>query len=842
MTNTKYRNRKNVLIAVLMLAIGIAIFLTLFSLEPSASAHANHPICGDADCAHDTATHTAGTLTYTPLDQSMLDATLTGSGTEQKYVIPAGSYYLAEDLSAVCKVEISGKVELCLAGRTFALDVSAENANLKGQVSLTEGSALAISDCSADGTGEFHNSTGGVTFQVGAVTTDANTPTAACLYIFGGTFRTNVSSTIAIRSYTADVYIHGGEILCEGTAIIPNKNSNVYITGGLIKTTGSSAYAINMQGHGSVTMSGGAIETISDGIHLNANNMKFTMTGGSITAKTPVFGWGSGSSITISGGTLLSSANANSAVVGVIVTRSGCKVTISGTPVLTGKIIFDPFSSVAPIDLTAYTGEALTFSLYEGTGGYAPKERPVAKVSSASQLSIDGDGEWGLLETAGVLSLDHLIHYGVLCGTESGTCANCSETYTPPAEHAYGTMVAKRNETCSEDGYEAHYYCTGCRGYFTTEKVVTTFDALVIPLDENAHSYSTGSYKWSDDLTTCTASRSCRNNSAHRETETVNVSSAVTQAASCELPEQTTYTAEFTNTAFAKQTKTETTGESLGGHVYGTPSYTWSEDNASVTASRVCTHDATHVESETVETASAVAQAQGCGAEELTDYTATFANTAFATQSKEDVKTKDALTHAWGTPSYTWSEDNASVTASRVCAHDAAHVESETVETASAVAQAQGCGVEELTDYTATFANTAFATQSKEDVKTKDALSHAWGEWRTVTSATCIEGGSERRLCTHDSSHSETRATEPFGHNLDEYTYDGDGHTLQCITCAHAEKKAAHTLDDAGLCVCGYEKTGLPGGAIAGIVVGSVLVLGGGGFALWWFVFRRRFV
>ena len=33
---------------------------------------------------------------------------------------------------------------------------------------------------------------------------------------------------------------------------------------------------------------------------------------------------------------------------------------------------------------------------------------------------------------------------------------------------------------------------------------------------------------------------------------------------------------------------------------------------------------------------------------------------------------------------------------------------------------------------------------------------------------------------------------------------------------------------------------GLSGGAIAGIVTGSVVVLGGGGFALWWFVFRKK--
>lgn len=45
--------------------------------------------------------------------------------------------------------------------------------------------------------------------------------------------------------------------------------------------------------------------------------------------------------------------------------------------------------------------------------------------------------------------------------------------------------------------------------------------------------------------------------------------------------------------------------------------------------------------------------------------------------------------------------------------------------------------------------------------------------------------------------------------------------------------------------ICGYkndsgEKAGLGGGAIAGIVIGSVAVVGGGGFAAWWFIFKKK--
>ena len=87
----------------------------------------------------------------------------------------------------------------------------------------------------------------------------------------------------------------------------------------------------------------------------------------------------------------------------------------------------------------------------------------------------------------------------------------------------------------------------------------------------------------------------------------------------------------------------------------------------------------------------------------------------------------DPLGHSWGLPTYSWSEDNATVTATRVCANDESHIETETVNTSSDQTTAPTCTEKGETTYTASFTNTAFETQTKtvDDIK---ALGHDFGK------------------------------------------------------------------------------------------------------------------
>ena len=53
---------------------------------------------------------------------------------------------------------------------------------------------------------------------------------------------------------------------------------------------------------------------------------------------------------------------------------------------------------------------------------------------------------------------------------------------------------------------------------------------------------------------------------------------------------------------------------------------------------------------------------------------------------------------------------------------------------------------------------------------------------------------------------------------------------------ANTDTNAGNTGDDAA----SKEGDGLSGGAVAGIVVGSTVVAGAGGFSVFWFVIKKR--
>ena len=115
-------------------------------------------------------------------------------------------------------------------------------------------------------------------------------------------------------------------------------------------------------------------------------------------------------------------------------------------------------------------------------------------------------------------------------------------------------------------------------------------------------------------------------------------------------------------------------------------------------------------------------------------------------EKSESDFTIPATGHSYGAPVYTWSEDNLSCTAVRICGK-CQNQESETGTAVTKVTPKDGCKSPETALYTVTFTNGVFGTQTKE-VVTKEADAHTPSEWIVDKKATTAEAGSRHQECT----------------------------------------------------------------------------------------------
>ena len=133
-------------------------------------------------------------------------------------------------------------------------------------------------------------------------------------------------------------------------------------------------------------------------------------------------------------------------------------------------------------------------------------------------------------------------------GLKKRTCVECGssdETYIPVSNHRWNSKPSVDVQaTCTSSGKQS-VRCLDC----SDVKEKSTIEAL-------DHNWSEIQYIWSADNNTVTATRVCKRDSAHKETETVKTVSAVTKKATYTTKGQTTYTAIFNNRVFAKQSKT----------------------------------------------------------------------------------------------------------------------------------------------------------------------------------------------------------------------------------------------------------------------------------------------
>ena len=215
------------------------------------------------------------------------------------------------------------------------------------------------------------------------------------------------------------------------------------------------------------------------------------------------------------------------------------------------------------------------------------------------------------------------------------TCTRCGYNYKDNYKNALGHIWGEWKQTkapsCTADGVLTSA-CTRCSQ--TQTKAIAKL----------GHSWGAVSYTWSKDNKNCTAKRVCSRDSAHVDSQTVDTKYEVTKQPTTTSTGVGTYTATFSNSAFAKQTKNiELPKETLE---YAAPTYTWSKDGLSCTAKRVCKTDASKTQTETVKASYKVFKAATCTAKGTGIYTASFKNTLFNSQTR--TVEIAAAGHKWG--------------------------------------------------------------------------------------------------------------------------------------------------------------------------------------------------
>lgn len=208
------------------------------------------------------------------------------------------------------------------------------------------------------------------------------------------------------------------------------------------------------------------------------------------------------------------------------------------------------------------------------------------------------------------------------------------------------TKTEAKAPTCTEDGNKEYWTCDTCGKYFSDANGNTEIAKDSWILNAIGHDWNDAVYTWSDDGSTCTAARTCKNDSAHTETSTATVIDAQTKAPTCTEKGETTYTATFEADWAMTQTKVLADIPATG-HSYGKPEWSWSEDGKTCTVIFTCEKDETHKETPEVKVTSAVKTSATCTETGVTTYTATVEFNGQTHTDTKDVADIPATGHSY---------------------------------------------------------------------------------------------------------------------------------------------------------------------------------------------------
>ena len=364
----------------LLLALALAVCLSLLPTTARAAEHTNHPICGASYThASEEEEHTEKTWTAIKSENDLYETEKDGNG---------GYYYLTTDIALERIWQPVDGVTLCLNGHSLTADHDSIE-TFDQTIFVDQGKHFTLTDCNGDkGSYTFRknengdkwelvtgNPTGSDDIQVtGGVITHAVGKTGSGVHV-KGTFTMYGGTIAGNRAENGGVYADGGSTLDMGGESVVSGNisgnyasvsdiygGGVYVDGGTFTMSGSAAIRGNQAYRNSygggvyaynstITMTGGTIggeesdantATYGGGVYQDGGT--FIMSGGKITGnKTKVTGNGGG--VYQTGGTFTMNGSAavrgNTANIkgGGVYTDGGGTLNMSDSAVIAGNIV-----------------------------------------------------------------------------------------------------------------------------------------------------------------------------------------------------------------------------------------------------------------------------------------------------------------------------------------------------------------------------------------------------------------------------------------------------------------------------------------------------------------------
>ena len=319
---------------------------------------------------------------------------------------------------------------------------------------------------------------------------------------------------------------------------------------------------------------------------------------------------------------------------------------------------------------------------------------------------------------------EHWFHTPELSGNNEDTLVLVN-THNP-------VQVTGQVPTCLDDGTKSYYRCTVCEKVFEDEactKEITDLEEWMV-LPATGHAYK-AAFDWAEDGKTCSVTFTCANDASHTQSEEATVTSETKTDATCTGKGVTLYTA---TAELEGQTYTDTmevTDIPAIGDNWGEPAFHWAEDGKTCSATFTCTNDSSHIQTQDATVTSEVSTDATCTDMGVTLYTATVELEGQTYTDTKEVTDIPAIGHDWDAPTYVWSDDGKTCTATRVCKHDDSHVETAEATVTGEQSKAPTCTENGETTHTAVLEE-SWTSEQSTTLADIDAIGHTYGEaWKS---------------------------------------------------------------------------------------------------------------